>query len=77
MSEKIAVAQGSNAARDTKCAASGGGSAIRRDLAMLWVAQTLRNIHIIGLSRTQTAEIVHIVLDRWCREPAQPAEPKR
>ena len=49
-------------------------SSIRRELAVLWVAQTLRNMLIIGLTRTQMREVVTAVLDRWCGGDSKPNE---
>lgn len=47
-------------------------SSIRRELATLWMAQTLRNMLIIGLTGNEMAEIVNAVLDRWRRRTPKP-----
>jgi hypothetical protein len=44
--------------------------AIRRDLAKLWLAQTFRDMCIIGLTRAEMTEITETALKDWCDKPA-------
>ncbi len=72
MCDKLSVVQANGVAWQVKNDGPTRQSAIRRELATLWVAQTLRNILIIGLSHDETSEVVRAVLDRWCSKSTQP-----
>jgi|GEM_PF-3778205 len=77
MCEKISIVQSNGVAWQVKNDGPTRKSVVRRELATLWVAQTLRNILIIGLSRDEMAEVVRAVLDRWCSKSAHLDEPQR
>lgn len=77
MCEKISLVQVNGDAWQVKNDGPTRQSAIRRELATLWVAETLRNIVIIGLSRDEISEVVRATLDRWCGKSTQLDEPQR
>ena len=77
MCEKMSVVQADGIAWQVKNDGPTRKSAIRRELATLWIAQTLRNMLIIGLSRDEMTDVVHAVLDRWGSKSTQLDEPQR
>ncbi len=66
MNCKIAIAHGSIGARNYEPPKSDRNRAIRRNLAMLWLAQTFRDMRIIGLTRAEMADVTSATLHGWC-----------
>ncbi|MBC5825374.1 MAG: hypothetical protein GIX02_11205 [Candidatus Eremiobacteraeota bacterium] len=71
---KSSIARGEIKTRSRRISVSSRDNSLRRDLAMLWVAQTLRDMVIIGLSDNEMAEVVNMMLDRWCTNHARKEE---
>jgi len=74
MSQHIAVACAPPKPRDRQAPLT-TRDCIRRELGALWVAQTLRNMMIIGLTSAETVEVIDDVLDRWCARSHMVGEP--
>jgi len=68
------MAHGEIKTRSRRISVSSRDNSLRRDLAMLWVAQTLRDMVIIGLSDNEMAEVVNVMMDRWCTSHARKEE---
>ena len=69
MNCKIAVAHGPMSAPNHLSPTVHFKRAIRRDLAKLWLAQTFRDMCIIGLTRAEMTEITQTALKGWCDKP--------
>jgi len=70
MNCKISIALGSISAPNPLSPTVDSKRAIRRDLAKLWLAQTFRDMRIIGLTRAEMTEIAETALKDWCDQPA-------
>jgi hypothetical protein len=70
MNCKIAIAFGSMSAPNHPSPPAHSKRAIRRDLAKLWLAQTFREMVVIGLTRADMTEITQTALKGWCDKPA-------
>jgi len=70
MNCKIAVAHGPMSAPNHLSPTVHSKRAIRHFLANLWVAQTLCDMRIIGLTRAEMTEITETALKGCCGKPA-------
>jgi hypothetical protein len=70
MNCKIAIAFSPMSAPNQPSPTVDAKRAIRRDLAKLWLAQTFRDMVIIGLTRAEMKEITQAALKGWCYKPA-------
>lgn len=70
MNCKIAIAFGPMSAPNHPSSTVHSDSAIHHDLANLWLAQTFRDMRIIGLTRAEMTEITEAALKGWCDKPA-------
>jgi hypothetical protein len=70
MNCKIAVAHGPMSAPNHLSPTVHSKRAIRHNLAKLWLAQTLRDMRIIGLTREEMTEITETALKGWCDKSA-------
>jgi hypothetical protein len=69
MSCKIAIGFGPMSAPNHPSPTVHSKRAIRRDLAKLWLAQTFRDMVIIGLTCVEMTEITQTSLKGWCNKP--------
>jgi hypothetical protein len=69
MNCKIAIAHGRMSTRNHLSPAVRSKHSIRHDLARLWLAQTFRDMRIIGMTRAEMAEITETALKVWCDKP--------